>query len=928
MVAILNKSHTSKTGAERLNKILAGFVNVSAAVHNDIKNILAFSCRPKEERAELAGLDVVQERAVDLGLYLNLLNNDKRLQPFLEKGFTALQVERTYALVEQALFEQEQEKILTRRGGTILSALMQLNRSYNKNIKLYTPSRLPYGGSNGISISSLYIYPIDWLLDFYSMSAELLNLDNGLSKYKSALGVTLTALTDAYNSQFIKELLSANKSFKDAILNRELEKTLLEFVNKSNRSRVTKYLKATNPNVFGEESKHAPRGKNTLSTGKKATGAYWIYKLSSKWFDECQKYINLLLENEGEVRAQSAITRLTKLGSAIEDHKIKFGSLELVKKIGLSGFFQDEAKIFKQLSMLEDNRVDSTLGELLNMYNILQKKNFTFVDFIEHYIAFDSPDSDSKSLNIILTKVHDLYPSLCFDIKQFVHFELNRADGETKQIDTTFGIASTIKSIFLNHTQNLSDDDKSSLARQGATALIESNAKIIKTLRFTIKQKYIHGEFTIGTAKAYQSALGKFSIFFGAPEVKSHNVSNKSRRSKHDRLNAARDLYTLEEIARLTCFVEKALAEETLKHEHKVRLYIARVLIKTGWNLAPVLQMDIDDILEINAPITGKSAYFIRLFKKRAGYQTQFYEFEMQAEDIAKEGLIFGKEVTNAKSDLEYMRDKLCEPLRQSLPDGSKVKFRLALVRNENGTVEGISYRRFSQTIDDILKPFGCDVPFNTQKIRKGGLNHIYKKVARNFKKYQRAGYHSIDTFMQSYLRDDSLERDRTLARATEIMGDYFNGRPISHEVTIVTGVPRDTKKVPNGRCASTGGDDETVAYANAVKRLNRDSGTTSTHCLDFNACLFCKHYRVIADAEHVWRLLSYQEYVVGEMQRGVTDYSNSSDQQEVISILNARIEKILCDIAELEANAISRGKELYQSRGCHPDWKLVASIG
>ena len=159
-------------------------------------------------------------------------------------------------------------------------------------------------------------------------------------------------------------------------------------------------------------------------------------------------------------------------------------------------------------------------------------------------------------------------------------------------------------------------------------------------------------------------------------------------------------------------------------------------------------------------------------------------------------------------------------------------------------------------------------------------------------------------------------------------MANYFTGRPISDDIIIVTDIPDDSKQTPSGRCTSQGNDAEAIAYLNTHKHLNKEVDNESPRCSDFNACLFCRHFRVIADAEHVWRLLSYKEYIVGEMQRAVSDYEEVTDQARYIDELEKRVDEILEDLAAINSDAISSGKQLMKTKGCHEDWALLAETG
>ena len=90
----------------------------------------------------------------------------------------------------------------------------------------------------------------------------------------------------------------------------------------------------------------------------------------------------------------------------------------------------------------------------------------------------------------------------------------------------------------------------------------------------------------------------------------------------------------------------------------------------------------------------------------------------------------------------------------------------------------------------------------------------------------------------------------------------------------------------------------------------------------DFNACLWCPFYRCVADALHVWKLLSYRDFVVADMENSAATFDSITEQLENIEQLKNRVNEILADIAKLNAQAVTDGKELLRTEGIHPHWK------
>lgn len=901
----------------------------SDTLGSDIECILTKACKPASER-NCAGHDVTVERVKDLYNYIEHAKGSEahnHFNDFVMSGFNTLSDEMEWAKLEQELYFTELEQVHTRRGGSILISLMHLARTFFDNQNLSSPCRIYVSqAEKTIDISKMYLYPAAYVIDLKNIFHGVLAKPNGFSKYIAGILHMIRAFSESRNEQIIIKHLE-NKSVADAIDDNTIFEVLLAKVPKTQQSRLRKFRSAYNPELHGNERKFAGKTSYLLRAGSESRGARWVYEVSPIWFKQCQEHVNHVYQHKGKLAAISTITRLTKLGSAIFDHKKSLINLEQLRKDGISAFFDFKQTLIRALLKIEDSRITDCIGEILVMQNKTYNSDWRLTDLYDFAVAVECDSGDDKYRHIILDRLAQKYPALTKSIFDYALFSLNRIDGEQQSKETVFGQISNIKAIFTSHLELLDSNDHLSLAELGVKALELNNCRIIKRIRSTIKDKFNNKKLELGTAKAMQAAFRLFCSHYGLTSVNSYGVSGKKRRI-HESKKSAVNYYTNEEIASIAYAIESGLLDANVTARDELLLRLGRILIKTGWNLSPLLMLEVDDILKLDAPLTGKTAHFVRLFKKRAGYKTQFYEFALDNESIQKEGLTFGAVVTTALADLEYIRDKMSAKLRHELPEHSKLKYRLSLYRDEDGKILSFSYVKFGTWLSEVLRRYECEVAFSVQRIRKAGLNYVYKAYARKFDIYRKAGHHSLKVFVDVYLRDDGLKSEESIASATQTMSDYFAGRPISNEIIIVTEIPANTKQTPSGRCASNGNDDEFHAFKKQQQRLNRDANTTSSQCGDFNACLFCRHFRIVADAEHVWRLLSYHRYVVGEMERGLSNYDNATDQSIYVEELNRRVDTILTELREVSSDAVQGGKLLLETRGCHDDWAFYANLG
>lgn len=59
------------------------------------------------------------------------------------------------------------------------------------------------------------------------------------------------------------------------------------------------------------------------------------------------------------------------------------------------------------------------------------------------------------------------------------------------------------------------------------------------------------------------------------------------------------DYYTQDEASQLAFHIELLMAKDDLPRLHQLWLRVARIILKTNWNLAPVLNLEVDDLFEV-----------------------------------------------------------------------------------------------------------------------------------------------------------------------------------------------------------------------------------------------------------------------------------------------------------------------------------------
>ena len=424
---------------------------------------------------------------------------------------------------------------------------------------------------------------------------------------------------------------------------------------------------------------------------------------------------------------------------------------------------------------------------------------------------------------------------------------------------------------------------------------------IFQRIQSDVKGKKI----SIKTGACYFETMRWVMAITGQTVVEAYKISYK-RYQRHARRMKVEDLYSDVELKELIFYIEKGI-KETDDIKQLIALYFARIQVKSCWNTSPMADIELSDIADVELP-TAKKSITVLIQKPRKGYDTDTYSLD-------------GRTVNSVMRDIVYVKDKLTLGYRH-LGDQHTQKY--LFIFKEKANVSRVLAGNIIAHIKRVLNRLGCTVNYDSMRIRKNGANHLYREVAKQMRAYESAKLHTYDTFIKHYQRVGEEKTQQTLHTAVDVMQRYFTGREIDPEIKVLMVDDGSTQKTPTGECVSQGNDAEASQYGKEHRHLSgsKDNGW----CSDFLACVWCKHFRTVADPEHVWQLLSYRDFVLADMAASISDIENNEFQQEAVTALHQRVDDILEQVAIKNPMAVTKGKELMAERGMHPFWAFAVT--
>ncbi len=441
--------------------------------------------------------------------------------------------------------------------------------------------------------------------------------------------------------------------------------------------------------------------------------------------------------------------------------------------------------------------------------------------------------------------------------------------------------------------------------KYGLNCLSMNDNRIQKAIFQQLQSDVKHKTISLRTGTSYNEVVRWIMTITGQVVIEVFKISFK-RYQRHSRRLKIEDLYSNEELTELVFYIERAIREAD-STQQLLALYFARIQIKSCWNTSSMTNIELIDITEVAIP-TSKQNITLLIQKPRKGYNIDAYSLD-------------GRTVNSVMRDILFVRDELTKTYR-NLGDADAQKY--LFIFEERCNVYRLDADRVVVNVKNILLRLGCRVNYNSMRIRKSGANHLYREVAKQVRAYESVKLHTFDTFIQHYQRINEAQVQQTLHTAVDVMQRYFTGREIDSEIRILMIDDGTTQKTPTGECASKGNDAEAAQYKKEHRHLTENKN--DVWCSDFLACVWCKHFRTVADPDHVWQLLSYRDYVLSDMSLSTFDVDNNEFQQDAIESLHLRVEEILKQVSRKNATVVKKGQELLEHNGLHPYWAFAVT--
>lgn len=298
--------------------------------------------------------------------------------------------------------------------------------------------------------------------------------------------------------------------------------------------------------------------------------------------------------------------------------------------------------------------------------------------------------------------------------------------------------------------------------------------------------------------------------------------------------------------------------------------YFALIQITTGMNLATLCTLK-DNEDQFYTDKNNPNIYHLKFIKKRAGNKTEIHTFFKNSEDKTIYLFLYIRDV---------LRKKVVELAKNK--DFKTDFFFVFLNRyNElnNASSDNIGFR-----IRELLEEVGCEISYDSRRMRKTVTNKIYKIVLKKFSVYRELVHHDFDVFVRHYEEINTIKINDTISQGTKSLEIYLKRDNIF----------LDTPEIKNNKINSNEVHDDNIIQFTPLGGCKDNILDSTPTCSDYIACVFCKNYSIVLSEAQIHKLLDFKNVCISQMLSNSSSFNPESSTVKAIEEFESRVSYIL----------------------------------
>ncbi|WP_228716308.1 hypothetical protein [Acinetobacter sp. 8I-beige] len=579
------------------------------------------------------------------------------------------------------------------------------------------------------------------------------------------------------------------------------------------------------------------------------------------------KYYNLnpiaLIQYEKiqkKITDTTKLNRFTKFATTLNNYLIEHPSDEIYfRKNGLLALTDNNFKILCKIRNYTSTKI---FNYFIFVVEILTEKDFDYFN-LDHKCLYIK----NIYTNPYAIRLETLYKKSATFANEFYNLfknYLRKIQYDEKSETTIRTHITNLRRLFIRYF------DKETLDKHGINLLFIDNFIHFKELKAKLYEDRLQGKFKLVTQQHNYSSLKWFCEVVNQPYLKDFDASPQSLNKAISNQKSLTKSYSEHDLIQIISSLIESIKKNKEDYSKLLVAYFALIQIITGMNIATLCTLK-DTKEHIRKDNNNPNIYYLSFIKRRAGSKTETHTFFKNSDDKTIYLFLYIRDV---------LRNKV---IALSKNKSFKTNF-LFVFLNKNNLLRNASSDNIGVKVRELLEEVGCEVTYDSKRMRKTVSNKIYKIVLKKFSVYRELVHHDFDVFVRHYEEINAVQINDTLSQGTKSLEIYLK----KDNIYLADPEIKDNDPVSNEV------EDDNIIQFTPLGNCSDNLSDSTPICSDYLACLFCKNFSIVNSESQIHKLLDFKNICITQMLSYSASYNPESTTVKAIKEFETRVNNIL----------------------------------
>ena len=554
------------------------------------------------------------------------------------------------------------------------------------------------------------------------------------------------------------------------------------------------------------------------------------------------------------------LNRFSRFATALNNHLIKHPSDEIhFRKNGLLALIDNNFKILSKIRNYSSTKI---FNYFVFVVEILTEKDFDYFNHDHKCLYIENTYSDPYTIRLeplykkserFAKEFHNLFIDY---LRKIQYKESNEVTARTHIMN--------LKKLFIRYF------DKETLDKHGINLLFVDNCIHFKSLKYKLYEDRLQNRFKIVTQQHNYSSLKWFCEIVNKPYLKDFDESPQYLNKSLSNQKSSTKSYSEHELMQILNHLIKSIKKNKGDYSKLLVAYFGLIQIITGMNISTLCTLK-DTKEHFRNDNKNSNIYYLSFIKRRAGSKTETHTYFKNSEDKTIYLFLYIRDV---------LRNKVIE-LAKNKSFKTDYLFVFLSKKNElkNASSDSIGFK-----VRELLEDVGCEVSYDSKRMRKTVSNKIYKIVLKKFSVYRELVHHDFDVFVRHYEEINTVQINDTLSQGTKSLEIYLRKDNIYLAEPEIKNIESVSKEV----------EDDNIIQFTPLGNCSYSPPDSMPICSDYLACLFCKNFSIINNESQIHKLLDFKNICIAQMLSHSSSYQPESTTAKAIKQFEIRVNHIL----------------------------------